>query len=312
MARSVGGMGKLLILLFVLASCHREPARSTTPAAAPPPDPAAADAAYEAKDFTRCAELYAALAERGDVAKVDHFYNAACCHALAGDRDQAFAMIDRAIAAGLHDLYMGSDQDFVSLHGDPRWQAAWQKAQAAHDAVEKAIQEPALRDELLALVEEDQAARNAWIDAGSTDPAVLERVRASDRKTTARMKEVIAKHGWPGKSLVGEEGAHAAWLLVQHADADRAFQKQCLALIEKAAQAGEARKTEYAYLYDRVAVAEKRPQRYGTQYDNGKPFPIEDAAHVDERRRAIGLGTMAEYDKRMREIYGKDLGTNKK
>ncbi|PYV16293.1 MAG: hypothetical protein DMG07_08125 [Acidobacteria bacterium] len=31
------------------------------------------------------------------------------------------------------------------------------------------------------------------------------------------MTEVVAGRGWPGTRLVGEQGAHAAWLLVQHA-----------------------------------------------------------------------------------------------
>jgi hypothetical protein len=58
-------------------------------------------------------------------------------------------------------------------------------------------------------------------------------------KNTARLKEVVAKHGWPGKSLVGEDGAFAAWLLVQHADADAAFQKQRLELMKPLLEKGE-------------------------------------------------------------------------
>jgi len=64
-------------------------------------------------------------------------------------------------------------------------------------------------------------------------------VQASDRKTTARMKEIVAKHGWPGKRLIGEDGANAAWLLVQHADANLVFQKQCLALMKPLVDAGD-------------------------------------------------------------------------
>jgi hypothetical protein len=182
--------------------------------------------------------------------------------------------------------------------------------QAAHEAAENSVRDKPLRAELLSLMQEDQAARQALI-ANMKDPALQAQLKAVDRKTTARLKEVVAKQGWPGKSLVGEEAAHAAWLIVQHADLDRAFQTQCLALIGKAAKAGEATKVDYAYLDDRVAVAEHRPQRYGTQYDGGKPAPIEDEAHVDERRQAVGLGTMAEYDAQMRATYGKNLDGKK-
>ena len=47
------------------------------------------------------------------------------------------------------------------------------------------------------------------------------------------MTEVVAGRGWPGTSLVGEQGSHAAWLLVQHATHDPEFMKSCLALIEQ-------------------------------------------------------------------------------
>jgi hypothetical protein len=57
---------------------------------------------------------------------------------------------------------------------------------------------------------------------------------------------VIEKHGWPGKSLVGADGAQAAWLLVQHADLDREFQRQCLPLLKEAAEKGEASKQNLA------------------------------------------------------------------
>ncbi len=268
-----------------------------------------ADDAYDAKQYATCAEMYTRDAERGPK-RVVNYYNAACCHALDGKHDAAFAALELAVQAGLSDVRVGVDEDLAALRSDPRWPAVWQAVQAAHEAEEAKVRDKPLRAELLALVQEDQAVRKEAI-ANMNDRAVQARMLEVDRKTTARLKEVIAKQGWPGIALVGEEAAHVAWLLVQHADTDRAFQKQCLALIEKAVDAGQATKSEYAYLYDRIAVGEKRPQRYGTQYDGGKPAPIEDEAHVDERRKASGLGTMAEYDAEMRAMYGKNLDGKK-
>jgi hypothetical protein len=40
--------------------------------------------------------------------------------------------------------------------------------------------------------------------------------------------------------LVGEDGAHAAWLLAQHADRDPAFQRRCLDLLTQAVAGREA------------------------------------------------------------------------
>ena len=162
--------------------------------------------------------------------------------------------------------------------------------------------DPALCAELLALFAEDQAARHAVM--ADQNAETIARVEAIDRKSTARMKELVATVGWPGRSLVGRNAANAAWCLVQHADHDVAFQKQCLPLIERAVAAGEAEPDHAAYLHDRIAVADQRPQRYGTQYGaDGKPQPIEDEANVDARRAAVGLEPLAEYDKRMRELF---------
>jgi hypothetical protein len=133
--------------------------------------------------------------------------------------------------------------------------------------------------------------------------ALKNTLAAVDAKMTARIKAIIAEHGWPGKTLVGTDGAHAAWLLVQHADADVAFQKQCLALIEPLVAKGEVTAADHGYLYDRVAVNEQRPQRFGTQFGpDGKPRPVEDEARLDARRAAIGLTTMAEYTAQMKRM----------
>jgi hypothetical protein len=164
------------------------------------------------------------------------------------------------------------------------------------------VKAPELRRQLLAMAEEDQAARGAWIEATDrNDPKLGERITAADRKSTAALHAAIATWGWPHEEIVGEDGAHAAWLLAQHADLDVPLQKQPLV------GQGLVSPADYAYLYDRVAVNEQRPQRYGTQLDGAEPRPIEDAAHVDERRRAVGLGTMAEYREQMREVYGDEL-----
>ena len=74
-------------------------------------------------------------------------------------------------------------------------------------------------------------------------------------------------------------------------------------ILEPLALAGEIDGQDYGLMYDRLAVNEGRPQRYGTQvtckagklvidWDN-----LEDPANADERRRALGFpGTLAEYE----------------
>src|SRR5207237_1241900 len=141
------------------------------------------------------------------------------------------------------------------------------------------------------------------------------KLQKTDQKNTARMKEIVASYGWPGKSAVGKDGAHAAWLLVQHADRDLEFQKRCLALMDGAVKKGEVDRKDMAYLVDRVLVGQGKKQMYGTQFrqKNGKLSvqPVEDEQHLDDRRKEVGLGPLAEYQKLMEKLYG-DKNTPKK
>jgi tetratricopeptide (TPR) repeat protein len=317
-------MTRLLAALLLLAACSRPsapptaPRRAATASAAEPTAPrteasvdvgaamATANAAYEAGDFPACAAAFArAAAQASGTTRQTAYYNAACCHARAGALDDAFALLHRGIGAGLRDLTGADDDpDLASLRGDPRWAEVVASAAAATAAYERTLGAPALRRELLAMVAEDQAARMQMI-AHRDDRAMMDAVAAIDRRTTARMQAIIAASGWPGRAQVGDDGAHAAWLLVQHADLDRPFQKQCLTLMEPLAATGEVSAVDVAYLHDRVAVAEGRPQRYGTQFgDDREPKPIEDPDQVDARRAAIGMPSMAEYRVMMTRMYG--------
>jgi hypothetical protein len=151
--------------------------------------------------------------------------------------------------------------------------------------------------ELMWMAYRDQKVRKAWLH--STKPYTLKHLKQFirvDISNTARLKQIIAKYGWPGQTLIGSMGCHAAWLLIQHADHDRAFQKQCLILLEKAVENNEAPASLLAYLTDRIRAQNGQPQIFGTQLD-GKlnPLPIEDEADVDERRAKVGLPPLSQY-----------------
>src|SRR5215469_11112761 len=187
-----------------------------------------------------------------------------------------------------------------------------------------AVGDEKLRQELLRRMKEDQDARkklirimNARKEPGKKeDLPDMKAMVEIDKRNTAWLKEVIDRKGWPGKSLVGTDGANAAWLMVQHADLDRAFQKRCLPLLAAAAKKGEATGAQLAYLTDRVRVGSGEKQVYGTQFHtvDGKlqPQPIEDEANVDKRRKEIGLSSLAEYRKQMEKVYGPQPPQKKK
>jgi hypothetical protein len=121
-----------------------------------------------------------------------------------------------------------------------------------------------------------------------------------DYARTARLMEIIHEHGWPTHSLVGEDGASAAWLVAQHADFDVEFQEVALTLMRAAARQGEVDVTEVAYLADRVAVNRDRPQLFGTQVRcrDGRPrpaTPIKSRSAVEDRRSKFGMEPLADY-----------------
>jgi membrane dipeptidase len=174
--------------------------------------------------------------------------------------------------------------------------------------VDSPVKLPALRQELKDMVKVDQDMRRRVIAGGtSLDPKLVDELEAIDTKNTTRLKAIVREHGWPGKSLVGADGAHDAWLLVQHADRDRPFQMQCLELLKTAVAQGEASGRDLAYLTDRVFVGEGKKQVFGTQFIQKDckmtPQPIEDPDNVDRRRAEVGLEPLAEYEKRLREVY---------
>jgi hypothetical protein len=128
--------------------------------------------------------------------------------------------------------------------------------------------------------------------------ALMDRMSGIDEANTRRMRALIGRYGWPGRDLVGEQGATAAWLLVQHADHDPEFQARCLELVREAAQRNAASVENLAYLEDRVRLHQGRPQLYGTQLESRSGRlqlqELEDPEHVDERRAALGLGPLAD------------------
>ena len=131
----------------------------------------------------------------------------------------------------------------------------------------------------------------------------VSRFQAIDAANTNDLKELLKIYGWFKISEFGKSSDQNAWLLVQHADQDVAFQKEVLQKLEALHPEAETSPKNYAYLFDRVASNEKRPQRYGTQgrcVGPGKwePHTIENPDRVEELRKAVGLDPLEAYKKR--------------
>ncbi|GIL41802.1 DUF6624 domain-containing protein [Roseiterribacter gracilis] len=162
-------------------------------------------------------------------------------------------------------------------------------AMRGHDqAIRRGVQTIKLECEKL-----DEAAKKRCADG------VQKRSDQSDRANSERLKQIVDKYGWPSTKEFGEAAEAAAWLIALHADHDRPFQRHVLQLLERSTASGESPERHRAFLYDRIAVADHKPQRWGTQgrcvANKWEPFPIEDADTVDQRRSAAGMAPMATY-----------------
>lgn len=155
----------------------------------------------------------------------------------------------------------------------------------------------ALREELLEMRARDQEVREA------SSKGDFSKWAETDANNQKRLKEIVNQYGWPSRSMVGEDGSEAAWLIAQHSDSDKDFQRTVLRLMEPLVKQGEESGKSYAYLYDRTHY----PQRFGTQGNcvsrqEWQPFEIEDIANVDERRRELKMPSLADYAKLFTEL----------
>src|SRR5262249_37713821 len=128
-----------------------------------------------------------------------------------------------------------------------------------------------------------------------------------DSANTAELKKLLKQYDWITISKFGEKADRDAWLLVQHADLDVPFQKEILKKLTILVKKGETFKQNFAYLHERVAVADKRPQRYGTQGrctgpQQWEPNELESPADVNKLRAEVGLNTLEDYKKDVRRF----------
>jgi 23S rRNA (guanosine2251-2'-O)-methyltransferase len=188
------------------------------------------------------------------------------------------------------------------------------------------VLQPALRDELLAMMSRELSAADAFYARVGDDPALeaeLERRLAgpttplitalggwqdappeavaylgANDENGARLPSLLLD-GWPGLRAVGADGADAAWLLVQHADRRNDERRGWLPSLEEAVRCGDADPRHLATLTDRIAAVAGEHQTYGTIVQlasDGEvefPLPVGDPGGIDARRASIGLPSVA-------------------
>ncbi|TDN38257.1 hypothetical protein E4631_06185 [Hymenobacter sp. UV11] len=140
--------------------------------------------------------------------------------------------------------------------------------------------------------------------AGQEQAQLIGLMLRTDSADIKRVGAIIQRHGYPGKALVGTPTNEAAFYVIQHSNRI----SQYLPLIKQAADRGELPFRLYAMMLDRELLQHNQAQVYGTQGFNfggtnsktGTPeqhniiWPIQDPAHVNERRKQAGFSQTVE------------------
>lgn len=186
-----------------------------------------------------------------------------------------------------------------------------------------------LKDELTSILASDQELREAVENQKiSTDKKqqilakynlkpedflsikVWETVKKLDSVNLIEIERIIKKHGYPGKSLVGEPLNEAAFYVIQHADT-KAMEKY-FPILERAGEKGEISNRKVAMMQDRILMDHEKEQIYGTQI-GGRLFidsetkkeewkyflwPVKDYNKINALRQKMGFtNTVEEYVK---------------
>lgn len=134
-------------------------------------------------------------------------------------------------------------------------------------------------------------------DGRKVNAAIGDAIEPVDQANVEALLKILPEDGWFTISEFGAEASEAAFHIVQHSDLT--LRREMLPRLEPLAMSGEISGTDFAALFDRVAIGEGRPQRYGTQYrcEQGKQasYPIESVERAEELRRALNFEqTLAE------------------
>lgn len=262
---------------------------------------------YDQKDYKTCAEKFkAAFATNNGKGTRTDKYNAACCGALSGNMDDAFEYLKAIATKGNYTnlRHITSDTDLNSLHEDARWTEIIDLVKANKEEAEKYLDK-----ELVTLLEkvheDDQKYRqqisgiqekHGWESKEMKD--LLKVISEKDSLNQIIVTKLLDERGWLGSDVVGGQGNSTLFLVIQHADID--VQLKYLPMMREAVKNGKARGSSLALLEDRVALRQGNLQIYGSQVgrlEDGTNYvlPLKDPETVDERRKSVGLGPLADY-----------------
>ena len=113
------------------------------------------------------------------------------------------------------------------------------------------------------------------------------------------VRDILDTSGWPDRDIIGEQGNLTICNVIQHSDNE--VRIKYLPMMREAVAAKQLHPRFLVRAEDRIATERGDLQLYGGQmkyYPETKSFnvwPVYDPANINERRAAIGLGTIEEH-----------------
>ena len=136
---------------------------------------------------------------------------------------------------------------------------------------------------------------------------ITEEIERIDNQNMAIVDSLLQRALPKGLSA---ESYKTIWIVIDHASLEK--QVQHLPLIEQMALEGLIERDNYATLFDRIAMKQNMPQRYGSQaVQFGAPdnmhlyiWPVEDAEKLDSLRATVGMSPINDYLQQLTESTG--------
>ena len=123
-----------------------------------------------------------------------------------------------------------------------------------------------------------------------------------DRQNLIKVVSIIEQCGIEQIKSLSPDDIHVIWLVIQHAPTK--YQKHYFPMFEDLVASDQLKRSSLAMMEDRILMADKKPQKYGTQVTKNKAtekwelYQLENPEQVNERRLEVGFGPIERYLKR--------------
>ncbi len=259
---------------------------------------------YFSKHYIGAADAFREAQLAGELSQ-EEWLRATRSYAQAKKIDWAFVGLDTLRAWGWSNQQtLKNDARLSNLRSDPRWQVLLDKVELENKKYDQKLKQE-LEGILLFnewYLEAEDSIRQDFGTESEPYLNLLRNVYGIEKENGARISKLLDNNnGWIGKKTVGPDAARAVFIAIVHSHQTKLYEKH-LPQLKKGFAKEKIGGYYLAYLEDVLTFQEKKHQRYGTlsicnQKGNWFLRPIEDLLHINERRAALGLGTIEEYCK---------------